>query len=78
MQIQILTAPAGSNVFTVQPTTLLLPAFATIAIGDTASGIQVESIPVAAGDKILLYVSLTPASPIATVDGFVSAGINIV
>ncbi|PGQ04656.1 collagen-like repeat preface domain-containing protein, partial [Bacillus cereus] len=79
VQIQILTAPAASNTFTVQGAPLLLtPAFATIAILDTASGIQAESISVAAGDKILLYVSLTAASPVAAVAGFVSAGINIV
>ncbi|HDR4351351.1 TPA: collagen-like repeat preface domain-containing protein [Bacillus cereus] len=79
VQIQILTAPAASNTFTVQGAPLLLtPAFAAIAIGSTASGIIAEAIPVAAGDKILLYVSLTAASPIAAVAGFVSAGINIV
>ncbi|WP_080344520.1 exosporium glycoprotein BclB-related protein [Bacillus paranthracis] len=79
VQIQILTAPAASNTFTVQGAPLLLtPAFAAIAIGSTASGIIPEAIPVAAGDKILLYVSLTAASPIAAVAGFVSAGINIV
>ncbi|MBE7098957.1 exosporium glycoprotein BclB-related protein [Bacillus cereus] len=79
VQIQILTAPAASNTFTVQGAPLLLaPAFAVIAIGATASGIIPEAIPVAAGDKILLYVSLTAASPIAAVAGFVSAGINIV
>ncbi|HHB2170403.1 exosporium glycoprotein BclB-related protein [Bacillus cereus] len=79
VQIQILTAPAASNTFTVQGAPLLLtPAFALIAIGSTASGIIPEAIPVAAGDKILLYVSLTAASPIAAVAGFVSAGINIV
>ncbi|MGH1297833.1 exosporium glycoprotein BclB-related protein [Bacillus pretiosus] len=78
VQIQILTAPAASNTFTVQGAPLLLaPAFAVIAIGATASGIIPEAIPVAAGDKILLYVSLTAASPIAAVAGFVSAGINI-
>ncbi|MDR4409864.1 collagen-like repeat preface domain-containing protein [Bacillus anthracis] len=79
VQIQILTAPAASNTFTVQGAPLLLtPAFAAIAIGSTASGIIPEAIPVVAGDKILLYVSLTAASPIAAVAGFVSAGINIV
>ncbi|AXY09897.1 spore surface glycoprotein BclB [Bacillus thuringiensis LM1212] len=79
VQIQILTAPAASNTFTVQGAPLLLtPAFAAIAIGSTASGIIPEAIPVAAGDKVLLYVSLTAASPIAAVAGFVSAGINIV
>ncbi|AYF09496.1 collagen-like repeat preface domain-containing protein [Bacillus mobilis] len=79
VQIQILTAPPASNTFTVQGAPLLLtPAFAAIAIGSTASGIIAEAIPVAAGDKILLYVSLTAASPIAAVAGFVSAGINIV
>ena len=79
VQIQILTAPAASNTFTVQGAPLLLtPAFAVIALFDTASGIIPEAIPVAAGDKILLYVSLTAASPIAAVAGFVSAGINIV
>ncbi|HFK1765365.1 TPA: exosporium glycoprotein BclB-related protein, partial [Bacillus mobilis] len=79
VQIQILTAPAASNTFTVQGAPLLLtPAFAVIAILDTASGIIPEAIPVAAGDKVLLYVSLTAASPIAAVAGFVSAGINIV
>ncbi|MGG0208089.1 exosporium glycoprotein BclB-related protein [Bacillus mycoides] len=79
VQIQILTAPAASNTFTVQGAPLLLtPAFAAIAIGSTASGIIAEAIPVAAGDKVLLYVSLTAASPIAAVAGFVSAGINIV
>ncbi|WP_302848852.1 exosporium glycoprotein BclB-related protein, partial [Bacillus sp. P14-1] len=79
VQIQILIAPAASNTFTVQGAPLLLtPAFAAIAIGSTASGIIPEAIPVAAGDKILLYVSLTAASPIAAVAGFVSAGINIV
>ncbi|WP_270395455.1 exosporium glycoprotein BclB-related protein [Bacillus paranthracis] len=79
VQIQILTAPAASNTFTVQGAPLLLtPAFAAIAIGSTASGIIPDAIPVAAGDKILLYVSLTAASPIAAVAGFVSAGINIV
>ncbi|HFK1396435.1 TPA: exosporium glycoprotein BclB-related protein, partial [Bacillus mobilis] len=79
VQMQILIAPAASNTFTVQGAPLLLtPAFATIAIFDTASGIIPEAIPVAAGDKILLYVSLTAASPIAAVAGFVSAGINIV
>ncbi|MGG0251953.1 exosporium glycoprotein BclB-related protein [Bacillus toyonensis] len=79
VQIQILTAPPASNTFTVQGAPLLLtPAFAAIAIGSTASGIIAEAIPVTAGDKILLYVSLTAASPIAAVAGFVSAGINIV
>ncbi|HFJ9468201.1 TPA: exosporium glycoprotein BclB-related protein [Bacillus paranthracis] len=79
VQIQILTAPAASNTFTVQGAPLLLtPAFAAIAIGSTASGIIPDAIPVAAGDKVLLYVSLTAASPIAAVAGFVSAGINIV
>ncbi|HDR4424332.1 TPA: spore surface glycoprotein BclB, partial [Bacillus cereus] len=79
VQMQILIAPAASNTFTVQGAPLLLtPAFATIAVFDTASGIIPEAIPVAAGDKILLYVSLTAASPVAAVAGFVSAGINIV
>ncbi|MDA1582884.1 spore surface glycoprotein BclB, partial [Bacillus cereus group sp. TH230-1LC] len=79
VQIQILTAPPASNTFTVQGAPLLLtPAFATIALFDTASGIVPEAIPVAAGDKILLYVSLTAASPVAAVAGYVSAGINIV
>ena len=78
VQIQILTAPAAIRLQYKAHLFLLTPAFAAIAIGSTASGIIPEAIPVAAGDKILLYVSLTAASPIAAVAGFVSAGINIV
>ncbi|WP_274388403.1 exosporium glycoprotein BclB-related protein, partial [Bacillus hominis] len=79
VQIQILTAPAASNVFTVQGAPLLLlPVFNAINLFDTASGIVAENISVAAGDKILLYVSLTAGSIISTVAGYVSAGINIV
>ena len=52
VQIQILTAPARSNTFTVQGAPLLLtPAFALIAIGSTASGIIPEAIPVVLGTK---------------------------
>lgn len=72
-------APAASNTFTAVGAPLLLsPTFAGIVIGATATGIAPLNIPVAAGDKILLYVSLTGASPIATINGFVSAGLNIV
>ncbi|PFP79082.1 collagen-like repeat preface domain-containing protein, partial [Bacillus cereus] len=78
VQLQIFIAPAGSNTFTPQGVPLLLPAFNTISILDTRSGIQPLAIPVAAEDKILVYVSLTSASPVAAVAGFVSAGINIV
>lgn len=78
MQIQILTAPAATNTFTVQGVPLLLtPAFGVIGIGAQSSGIIPEAIPVAAGDKILLYASLTPTSSISAVAGFVSAGISI-
>ena len=77
--MQIFIAPAASNTFTpVAPPLLLTPAFALIAIGATATGIQAYNVPVVAGDKILVYVSLTGASPIAAVAGFVSAGLNIV
>ncbi len=79
IQMQIFIAPAASNTFTpVAPPLLLTPAFALIAIGATATGIQAYNVPVVAGDKILVYVSLTGASPIAAVAGFVSAGLNIV
>lgn len=64
--------------FTVQGAPLLLlPVFNTINLFDTASGIVAENISVAAGEKILLYVSLTAGSIISTVAGYVSAGINI-
>ncbi|MDA2507168.1 collagen-like repeat preface domain-containing protein [Bacillus cereus] len=79
IQMQIFIAPAASNTFTpVAPPLLLTPALPAIAIGTTATGIQAYNVPVVAGDKILVYVSLTAASPIAAVAGFVSAGINIV
>ncbi|PFJ11274.1 collagen-like repeat preface domain-containing protein, partial [Bacillus cereus] len=79
VQMQVFIAPAGSNTFVPQGTPLLFtPAFAVIAIGDTASGIEALSIPVVAGDQILVYATLTATSPIATVAGFVSAGLNIV
>ncbi|MDA2385176.1 collagen-like repeat preface domain-containing protein [Bacillus cereus] len=79
IQMQIFIAPAASNTFTpVAPPLLLTPAFALIAIGATATGIQAYNVPVVAGDKILVYVSLTGASPVAAVAGFVSAGLNIV
>ncbi|MEK5111177.1 exosporium glycoprotein BclB-related protein [Bacillus albus] len=79
IQMQIFIAPAASNTFTpVAPPLLLTPALPAIAIGTTATGIQAYNVPVVAGDKILVYVSLTGASPIAAVAGFVSAGLNIV
>ncbi|MGE1127309.1 exosporium glycoprotein BclB-related protein [Bacillus wiedmannii] len=79
IQMQIFIAPAASNTFTpVAPPLLLTPALPAIAIGTTATGIQAYNVPVVAGDKILVYVSLTAASPIAAVAGFVSAGLNIV
>ncbi len=79
IQMQIFIAPAASNTFTpVAPPLLLTPTLPAIAIGTTATGIQAYNVPVVAGDKILVYVSLTAASPIAAVAGFVSAGINIV
>ncbi|MGG1825876.1 exosporium glycoprotein BclB-related protein, partial [Bacillus mycoides] len=79
IQMQVLIASAGSNTFSPQGAPLLLtPALPAIAIGTTASGIEALNIPVVAGDKILLYVSLTATSPIAIVLGFVSAGLNIV
>ncbi|EEK78904.1 hypothetical protein bcere0009_21780 [Bacillus cereus R309803] len=79
VQIQILTAPAASNTFTVVGAPLLLlPTFSNVAIFTTASGVVPEAIPVVAGDKILLFVSLTSAAPVAALAGFVSAGINIV
>ncbi|MEH6935987.1 exosporium glycoprotein BclB-related protein, partial [Bacillus sp. JJ783] len=79
VQMQILIASAASNTFSpVGAPLLLLPTFVGIVVGATASGIEPLNIPVAAGDKILVYVSLTGASPIATIDGFASAGINIV
>nr|WP_254916584.1 exosporium glycoprotein BclB-related protein [Bacillus cereus] len=79
IQMQIFIAPAASNTFTpVAPPLLLTPTLPAIAIGTTATGIQAYNIPVVAGDKILVYVSLTGASPIAAVAGFVSAGLNIV
>ncbi|WP_144611357.1 exosporium glycoprotein BclB-related protein [Bacillus cereus] len=79
IQLQIFIAPAASNTFTpVAPPLLLTPTLPAIAIGTTATGIQAYNVPVVAGDKILVYVSLTAASPIAAVAGFVSAGLNIV
>lgn len=79
IQLQIFIAPAASNTFTpVAPPLLLTPTLPAIAIGTIATGIQAYNVPVVAGDKILVYVSLTAASPIAAVAGFVSAGLNIV
>ncbi|MHC2836562.1 BclB C-terminal domain-containing protein [Bacillus sp. F9_6S_D1_P_5] len=79
IQLQIFIAPAASNTFTpVAPPLLLTLTLPAIAIGTTATGIQAYNVPVVAGDKILVYVSLTAASPIAAVAGFVSAGLNIV
>ncbi|PFN18035.1 exosporium protein [Bacillus cereus] len=76
IQLQIFTAPPASNVFSPAGVPLVLsPALNVINIGTVASGIQVENISVGAGDKVLLFVS-TNAAIVATVAGFVSAGIT--
>ncbi|PEE18310.1 collagen-like repeat preface domain-containing protein [Bacillus cereus] len=79
VQMQILIASAASNTFSpVGAPLVLTPPFVGIVVGATASGIEPLNISVAAGDKILLFVSLTGASPVATLNGFASAGLNIV
>ncbi|MEB8647879.1 exosporium glycoprotein BclB-related protein [Bacillus cereus] len=79
VELQLYSAPPTSNTFTPVGTPLLLtPAFTIITIGTTASGLNAQSIPVAAGDKILLVVSTNTLglSLASTIAGFVSAGIT--
>ncbi len=81
VNFQIYTAPAGSNVFSPVGTVLTLtPALGPIiAIGNTASGITAEAVPVTAGEKILLlvYTDAIGVDIASVTTGFASAGISI-
>nr|WP_225445584.1 exosporium glycoprotein BclB-related protein [Paenibacillus arenosi] len=57
VNMQIYLASASSNTFNPVGTPLALaPNFTTVAPGDNANGISPQSIPVVAGDKLLLIV----------------------
>lgn len=80
IQLQIFIADNPlSNTFDPQvPVLALAPTLPVVAIpGATAAGIiQGLNIPVSAGDKILVYATVESAT-LATVIGFISAGITI-
>lgn len=81
VKLQIYIAPGLSTAFVPQTPPLILPAITTpVAIGVVRNGIQDLTIPVNAGDKILLVISVdsTFTDPVGTaVVGHVSAGITI-
>ncbi|WP_435868769.1 exosporium glycoprotein BclB-related protein [Bacillus mycoides] len=76
IQLQVYKATAGGNTFAPQPTPVPIGGPITaLIIGQTLTGIQAVSIPVVAGEKILLYASIN-ASIVAVATGFISAGIT--
>jgi BclB C-terminal domain-containing protein len=86
VRAELWISPAASNTFT--PTGVfvdLVPDFGpgVVAPGTTASGTATPTLPVAAGDKLLLVFSLnpttTPPGPtnIGALTGFASAGVGI-
>jgi len=82
VRAQIYRAVAGSNVFS--PTTAfvdLAPAFSSVALFPIAFNTKSVSVPVAAGDLLLMVFSATSSATgaaVFTVSGAASAGINIV
>lgn len=78
---EIYRAPAGSNIFTATGVSVDLAPPITglgVAVGDTFSGTASNfSVPVAAGDRLLMVFTLRSSGVIATFTGTVSAGLNI-
>ncbi|MNQ95131.1 hypothetical protein D3C85_1106750 [compost metagenome] len=75
------TAPAGSNTFS--PTAAVVPLAPAltglITVGTTRDNVLPFSVPVAAGDRLLMVYSLDAGglNIAETVAGFASAGITI-
>ena len=81
VQAQIYTADADSSTFTpVGPVLSLPPLSGLISIGTNTSGSIGASIPITAGQKVMLVFSSTTSglSIATTIVGFASAGITFV
>jgi BclB C-terminal domain-containing protein len=83
VEAQLYRAPAGSSDFTelAGTTVTLNPPLSTIAIGTVVSGLENGlSVPVTAGDNLLLVFSASNNSPlslVSAIQGYASAGLTI-
>ena len=82
VQAQVYTAPANSDLFTATGATVTLgPAMTLFSVGQVLSGITTGlSIPVTAGEQILLVVTAEDSSilsAVSTVTGSFSGGLSI-
>jgi BclB C-terminal domain-containing protein len=83
VQVQLYSAPATSEIFTLVPgaTLTLAPSITIAAIGEVLSGIITGiNVPITAGTQLLLVVSASNSSPLAiasVITGSLSAGVSI-